>query len=411
MPLFSIPLSGLQASSEALSIISNNLANINTDSYKDQNVSFKDLFYQSMGTNGAGDPMQVGNGAAVASITSSFNNGSLNNTGVPTNMAISGDGFFVTQKAGTQQYTRDGNFTVNQSGQLVTQDGAMVLGYPAVNGVISANAVLGPLSLSQGASNPASATGSFSLDTNLDARSNVSDSFSTPLTIYDSLGNSHTLTFQFTKTGTGGWDYKVTLPGADTGNANDTTVTTGSLTFDANGNLSSPNQNITGISISGLVDGAATLNLTWDLFGAGGSSLLTQVAATSTTSQTNQDGYPVGTLQNFSVDASGIVEGTFSNGQSRQLGQVALADFSNDQGLKLGGGNNYTSTLASGDAVVGAPGTGGRGTITGGALELSNVDVATEFAKMIVAQRGYEANAKVVTAFDQVAQDTIALKQ
>ncbi|HME31683.1 MAG TPA: flagellar hook protein FlgE, partial [Terriglobales bacterium] len=405
MPLFSIPLSGLSAASEALSVISNNLANLNTDSYKDQNVSFQDLFYQQLGTSGSGDPMQTGNGVTTAAISSNFTDGGLDTTSVPTDMAITGNGFFVTQQNGVTQYTRDGNFTTNSSGQLVTQDGQLVMAYPVVGGVVSSTSAVGPLNVSQSVTNPPSATTSFALNTNLNASANAGDSSSTPLTVYDSLGNSHILTFQFTKTGSNGWNYSATLPGADTGSPNPTVVTSGSLTFDGNGNLTSPTSNVTGISVTGLADGASAMTMTWSLFGSNGSSNLTQLATTSAPSTTSQNGFPAGALQSFTVDSSGVVEGVFSSGQSRQIGQVALASFANDQGLQRVGDNNYVATLASGEASVGAPGSGGRGTITGGALELSNVDVATEFAKMIVAQRSYEANAKVVTTFDQVAQD------
>ena len=419
MPLFSIPLSGLSAASQALSVISNNLANLNTDSYKDQSVSFQDLFYQQLGSSGSGDPIQTGNGVTTAAISSNFTDGGLDTTSVPTDMAITGNGFFVTQQNGMTQYTRDGNFTTNSTGQLVTQNGQQVMAYPVVGGKVSATSGVGALNVSQSVTNPPQETSSFALNTNLNASANVTDSTSVPLTVYDSLGSPHILTFKFTKTGPDNWDYDVTLPAIDTDpnalpTATPTDITSGKLTFKDDGTLDLPNSTVTSpFTVPTAVpppfsDGAnATkpLSLTWDL------SNLTQLATTSAPSTTSQNGYPSGALQSFSVDSTGVVEGVFSSGQSRQIGQIALASFANDQGLQRVGSNNYAPTLASGDPSVGTPGTGGRGTITGGALELSNVDVATEFAKMIVAQRGYEANAKVVTTFDQVAQDTIALKQ
>jgi flagellar hook protein FlgE len=183
------------------------------------------------------------------------------------------------------------------------------------------------------------------------------------------------------------------------------------LQFDSSGKLTSPAGNVTGIKIPGLADGAADMDITWDLYDTSGNPLLSQVASQSTQSSTFQNGYSSGTLLSFSIGGDGMIQGTFSNGQTSAIAQLALANFANEQGLQRAGANSYLATLSSGAAVVGAPGSGGRGALTGGALEQSNVDIATEFAKMIVTQRGFQANAKVVTTFDQVTQDTINLKQ
>jgi flagellar hook protein FlgE len=412
MGLFSIPLSGLSASSDALNIISNNLANLNTVGFKDQTANFQDLFYQTLGTTGAGDPIQQGAGTEVGSVSTNFDNGDLENTGVPTDVAITGNGFFVTQDAtGAFEYTRAGNFTVNAQGQLVTPEGQNVMGYAAVNGVVNTGQGLTPLQIGEGQISEPAATTTMQQSTNLDASAADGTTFSTPLTVYDSLGNSHVLTFNFTKTGTNTWGYQITLPAADTGGTgNPTTVATGTLTFNSSGNLVTPAANVAGINVAGLADGAANMNLTWDLYGANNSSLMTQVASTSATSTTNQNGYASGTLQSFSIDANGTIEGQFTNGQTQAVGQIALAQFANTQGLQLVGGNSYVPTIGSGQAVVGAPGAGGLGTLTGGALELSNVDISTEFTELIVTQRGFEANARMVTTLDTVGQDTINLQ-
>ncbi|HZD31231.1 MAG TPA: flagellar hook protein FlgE [Candidatus Angelobacter sp.] len=413
MPLFSIPLSGLNAASSELSVISNNLANLNTTGYKDQETSFRDLFYQTMGSTGGGDAIQIGSGAGVESVTSNFNNGSPDNTGVPTDMAITGNGFFVTQQNGVTQYTRAGNFTVSKAGILTTQDGQAVMGYPATGGVVNAGTALAPLQVGSGLTNPANATTSVTLNANLNADTNVGDpAFSTPATVYDSLGTPHVLSFQFSKTAANTWSYQVTIPAADTGSPGpNPTVISGptTLAFDSSGNLTSPASNVAGITVSGLADGAADLNFSWDLYDSNGAPTLTQMAAPSATASTQQNGYSSGTLQGFNVDSAGVLQGTFSNGQVVALGQIAIASFANQEGLQLTGSNGYVPTLASGAAVVGAPGSAGRGNITGGSLELSNVDVSQEFANLIIAQRGYEANAKVVTTFDTIAQDTISL--
>jgi len=411
MPSFSIPLSGLTASSSALSTIANNLANLNTIGYKDQQVRFSDLFYQTVGSNGAGDPLQQGAGTTIGSIPSLFTQGNVNPTGVSTDVAIMKGGFFIVEKNGVRSYTRAGNFEVGKDNLLETADGQQVLGYPATNGVLNTQG-LSPLSLGAGTISPASATTEVQLSTNLDATAAVGTPYSTPITIYDSLGASHNLMFTFTKTGTNTWDYSVSIPAADVGGATDPTVLkTGSLTFDGNGKLTSPTGNITPINITGFVDGANDLAFSWNVLDANKNGLLTQMAAPSSTASSQQDGGGSGALVKFDIGSDGTITGAFSNGKTAILGQIVLATFADNQGLTRTGGNDFTPTLSSGQPVVGAPGNGGRGTLSGGALEQSNVDIAQEFASLIIAQRGYEANARCVTTFDQVAQDTINLKQ
>ena len=380
MPNFSIPLSGLQAASQTLSVISNNLANLNTVGYKGSQASFRDLFYQAFGTNGANDPIQVGEGVAINSVTPIFTSGNLQGTGVNTDAAITGSGFFVTQHNGVLGFTRAGNFTVNDSGQLTTQDGQLVMGYPAINGVISPTQTLAPLQVNQGQLIPGAQTTSIQTQTNLDSSAKVGD---------------------------------ITIPAADTGGAGaPTVISSGALTFNGNGTLATPASPVTGITIAGLADGATVpLNLIWNLQDASGNSLLTQTASPSATANTLQDGFGSGTLLDFNISSDGTIEGSFSNSQTLALGQIVLANFANPQGLNRVGQNSFQTTLASGAPVIGVAGTGGRGSITGSSLEQSNVDIATEFANMIVTQRGYQANARVVTTFDQLTQDTINMKQ
>ena len=412
MPNFSIPLSGMTAESTALSTIANNLSNQNTTGYKDKAVLFSDLFYQNIGTTGSGDPIQVGAGTQVGSMPSLFTQGSVSATGVPTDVAIEGTGFFAVKDAnGVINYTRAGDFSVDANNDLVTSDGQQVLGYPAINGVVNTGTGIAPLQLGAGTVSPPSATTNVQLTTNLNAAAAVGDTFSTPITVYDSLGASHVLTFTYTNTGPAAWDYSITIPAADVGATGaPTVVNSGTLTFDNNGNLLTPAANITAIAVTGLADGASDLSFNWELYNKG-TGLLTQVAAPSSTSSINQDGAGSGSLVNFSIGSDGTIVGSFSNGKTQALGQVALATFANNDGLQLQGNTDFSPTLDSGQAVIGAPGTGGRGTLSGGALELSNVDIATEFADLIVAQRGFEADAKAVTTFDQITQDTIALKQ
>lgn len=243
---------------------------------------------------------------------------------------------------------------------------------------------------------------------NLDASADVGSSPNSPITVYDSLGTAHNLTFQFSKTGANAWDYTATIPGADVGQPLPVTIASGSLTFDSDGKLTSPTGNVA-ISISGLADGASTLNFNWALTDPNGNTTISQQASPSTTSSVFQDGNSSGTLNDFTIAQDGTIQGTFTNGKSLALGQIALATFSNSEGLARTGNNNFESTIGSGAAVIGAPGAGGRGTISGGSLEQSNVDIAQEFTRMIVTQRGFQANAKVITTFDEVTQDTINL--
>jgi flagellar hook protein FlgE len=381
------------------------------DDYKDTRVLFRDLFYQSMGTSGGGDPIQLGAGTAVSAMPSLFTQGSVDSSGVATDVAINQDGFFVTQKNGVTNYTRAGNFTQNDNGFLVTTDGAQVLGYPAVNGAVNTGQGLTGLNLGTGAVSPPTATSNLQIRANLDATAAVGTSFPATVTVYDSLGAKHVLTFTFTKTGGNAWNYSISIPAADVGaTGSPSVIANGNLVFDSNGNLTTPAANVTGISIANLSDGAGTLSFTWNLHD-NTVGLLTQVAAASSTSSTQQDGNGSGSLQKFAIGSDGTVTGVFDNGRTAVLGQLVLATFANQQGLIRVGQNNFEETLASGQAVIGAPGTGGRGTLSGGALELSNVDISKEFAALIVAQRGFQANARAVTTFDEITQDTINLKR
>src|SRR6266849_1214207 len=402
MPSFSIPLSGLTASSEALSTTANNLANLNTIGYKDEQIQCSDLFYQNFGTNGAGDPIQQGAGVTVASKPSNFTQGNVTPTGVSTDVAIQGNGFFVVEENGVQTYTRAGN----TSGGLTT------------------------LALGAGTVSPATVTANVSLTSNLDATAAVGSTYSTQATIYDSLGGSHNITVTYTKSATNTWTYAATIPAADiTGAAAPVSVASGTLIFNGDGTLKSitptggaaslTNPTITVPPVPPVTnpvtpqtvfaDGANQLSFTWHVANAG-VGLLTQLAGPNSTASIQQDGTSSGTLQNFNIGSDGTITGSFSNGKTATIGQIALASFADEQGLSHQGNNDFTPTLASGQPTIGGPGTGGLGSISGGALEQSNVDIASEFAALIVAQRSYEANARVVTTFDQVAQATIALK-
>jgi flagellar hook protein FlgE len=433
MGSFAIPLSGLTAAQDDLQSVSNNLANINTDGYKDENLTFSDLFSQAGGTNGSGDPLQTGSGVSVSSTTSDFTEGTLDATGTTSNMALSGNGFFITQGAGgLPDYTRAGDFTVNNAGQLITPNGELLLGYPAVNGVVNTSAALQPLQVGS-VTSPAVATQNLNVTANLDAGAVLGTAAATTtgsLAVYDSLGGAHTLALTYTMTGPNTWSYTATVPNADlnTGGTGTTTVASGTLSFNSSGVLTSsePTGGTATVSPSAgialtippittpattFADGAAPMSVSWNLLDTAGNSTITQTATAGTTSASSQDGFASGSLSTYAVQPDGTIEGTFSSGTSLALGQVAVASFGDVEGLTSVGNNNYQATAASGSAVVGAAGTGGRGTVVGGSVELSNVDIATEFAKLIVAQQAYSANAKSITTFNQVSQATLAMIQ
>ena len=402
MPSFATALSGLESNNTALNTIANNLANMSTVGYKDQTDQFSTLFYQQLngGVNGG---VQVGVGTQVATTETDFSNGAPTSTGQATDMALQGNGFFVIDDNGQQELTRAGDFALSNNGALQTTSGASVMGYPALNGSISVGTGVQPIIVPLGQTLAAKQTGSMNIQANLDASAAVGTSVPAPVTLYDSLGAPHQATVTFTKTAANTWSYNIALPaGEATGSAG----TTGTLTFDGSGNLTSPTGTISGISFTGLSDGASNMSFSWNLNGAAGSSM-TQTAAGSNVAGATQDGYASGSYQDFSVDGNGIVSASFSNGQKEMIGQVAVATVANQQGLQATNNTAYLATMASGPAVIGTAGTAGRGIIEGEALESSNVDVSTEFSALIVAQRAFEANSKSVTTFDQATQEAI----
>jgi flagellar hook protein FlgE len=256
--------------------------------------------------------------------------------------------------------------------------------------------------------------GAATLTGGADGTTTPGGTFSEPVVVYDSLGNSHTLTFTFTKTAANTWTYKITIPAADvTGATNPVTLVngTGTLQFNPQGQLITPTANVTSISIANLKDGASSLSFTWQLFDpTTGASEVTQVAGSSNVSSSQQNGYASGALQSFTINSDGTIKGVFSNGQTLTLGQIALATFQNTQGLQLNGANTYLATLAAGIPSVGTPATGGRGTIVGQSLESSNVDMTTELSNLIVAQRDYQANARAISTADQMLNYVLTMQ-
>jgi flagellar hook protein FlgE len=404
MASFYIPLTGLESDSTSLNTIANDLANLNTTGFKDQDVNFSDLFYQQIGTAGSGNLIQEGSGVSVAAIESQFTQGSIVATGNATDVAVNGNGYFVLGEGASDIYTRDGNFGLSNTGALITQSGLPVLGYPAVGGVVNTNAPLTAINIPVGQVEPPQATSTLSMTANLDASATVGTTVPGQITMYDSLGISHVATVTYTKTAVNTWSYSIALPAGD---AAASANTTGTLTFNSGGNLIAPAADVAGINFTGLTDGAANMSFTWNILGASGAPTITQTAAASAVSTTNQNGYASGQYQSFSIQPDGTVEASFSNGQQLAVGKLALANVANPEGLQLLGDSNYATTLASGTAAIAASGTAGLGTFQGASLEESNVNISAEFSDLIIAQRAFEANSKAVTTFDTVAQETI----
>jgi flagellar hook protein FlgE len=426
MASFFIPLTGLESDSKALNTIANNLANMNTTAFKAQSTNFSDLFYQQIGTTGAGNPIQVGAGVQVAANVTDFTQGSYNTSGTSTSdMAIDGNGFFAVTDGSSTFYTRNGAFTQDTNGHLVSSGGQLLLGYPAANGVVNSNAPLAPINVPlMGEVQQPQATTQISMTANLDSAtlsSGGATSFPAEVTVYDSLGASHNATVTYTQTGTNTWTYSAAMPAADFANDVSTPIT-GTMTFDANGNLSTvtptggatqavgtaagDTSSITLNFNNPLADGANNLNLQWNLLGSAGSAMISQVNEASAVSGTTANGNGAGTCTGFTIGSDGTVTATYTSGKEI-VGQVALANVTNLQGLKPVGDSNYETTLASGPASIGVPGSGGLGSIQDSALEDSNVNISSEFSNLIIAQRAFEANAKSVTTFDTVTQDTI----
>jgi flagellar hook protein FlgE len=409
---FSTALSALAAHSTAIDVVGNNLANLNTPGFKSSVVSFHDLVTQSLGA-GLGDT-QVGFGVGTPITLREFSQGAIQTTGGTLDSAIQGDGFFVIQGPNQSvEYTRGGNFQVDKDGNLITSTGEQLQGWTQmVNGQLNTNTTPGNITIPVGTVQPPVTTKTISFDMNLNAAGLSGAStgtFATSVTVYDSLGSSHIVTATFTKDPTtpNQWNYSVAIPDADVQNPPFAPLT-GSLTFGSDGSLSASTPAPAALAISGLKDNAADMSVTWSLYN-GQTPRISQFAQPSSTSAVSQDGSPAAQLIRVAVADNAQILAQFSNGQQTVVGQLAMATVRNPESLIATGNNNYQLSARSALPAVGLPGTGGRGSVKGGAVESSTVDIAQQFTNLIVYQRGYEANSKVITAVDQLSQTTISL--
>lgn len=424
-------ISGMNANGTSLSVIGDNIANLNTIGFKGSRVAFGDVLSQTI--TGIAGSSQVGRGVLISNISPLFTQGSFETTASALDLAIDGDGFFVVAENGGRYYTRAGLFSMDRNGNIVNPDGLILQGYladPAGNitgtiGNLMIATTQAPANMTTSvnvainldAASVAPAAG-FTLDGNADGTANdpANYNFSTAITAYDSQGGTHQVTLYFVKTGANAWDVHYVhedpanpLLLVDAG--------TQALTFNPNGTLNDDNSG-TVINFD-FGAGVTTPQPIAFNFGTGtgetpsGTGLdgATQFASAFAVLNLSQDGYSAGSLRNLVISEDGIMSGVFTNGQTRAIGQVALARFIAPTELSKLGRNLYAESFASGQPIVGMAGTSGLGRVLANSLELSNVDLAEEFVKMISAQRGFQANARMISTTDELMQELVNLRR
>ena len=411
-------ISGLNANASAMTVIGDNIANVNTIAFKGNQSTFANVLSTSLAASGESN---VGRGVEFWGALPSWNQGSLENTSSPTDLAINGQGFFIVHDGnGSPFYTRAGQFHLDKNGDLVNPAGFVIQGYEIdVNGNLGN---LADVSIPGERISPPSATDFFSIDLNLDNGAAVNDTFSPTVTVYDSLGNPVAVNLLFTKLAPGAgppaipdrtWRVEASIPASagtgvtfNGGDADDL------FTFDTDGELLDPSADIT-IELA-LTNGAvASQTITWDIADDAGNPLedVTGYATPSTVTFQEQNGYPAGILSGISVDEDGVVTAAYSNGELIPVFRVAIADFPSYYGLTKRGDNLYQESLGSGQAMEGLAGQGSRGKISPMSIEMSNIDLAQEFVKMITTQRAFQANSRVITASDEILTELINIKR
>lgn len=415
-------ISGLRAHQTWMDVIGNNIANVNTTGFKVGRVRFTDILSQLVrGASGPTEqrgginPLQIGLGAVVGAVDTIHTQGALQLTGKPSDLAIQGDGFFVVSDGSQTLYTRDGAFDIGSDLRLVNpSNGFYVLGWQAdANGNVDTAVPVGPITIPIGQQLDAVPSTQITVQGNLDANQDAAATpphYVTKVSIVDSQGKRHEFYILFEKTGPNTWNYTMQEDDPRTAATEDDPefalggTTSGTLVFDADGNLDAAASSIAAVDLDSSGGGASVVSVTPDF------SRLTQLAAASTANAA-ANGAPAGSLTTFTVSQSGEVLGIYSNGVTKVIGQVALALFTNPGGLMKVGGNAYLPTVNSGEPIIGPADSGGRGKIASGYLEMSNVDLAQEFTSMIMAQRGFQANSRVITTSDEVLQELVNLRR
>lgn len=399
-------VAGLKNHQTRMDVIGNNIANVNTTGYKSSRVTFADTLNQTLtasssatDTTGGTNAKEIGLGVGVASIDTLMTSGSVESTGVNTDLCLSGSGFFVAKDGANSYYTRDGAFSFDSAGNYVTSSGLYVQGWNATNGVVNTSGATQNIKVSVDSSMAAEATATATYSGNLSSDTDTSGTVSTSLTVYDSLGTKHTVPVTLTKSATANtWSATTSSATIDGATA---TGTFTDLVFDSSGNYVSGSGSLT---LTGYANGAADSSVAVDFSG------LTQNSGESTASAST-DGYASGTLSNVAFDSKGVLTGTYSNGEKQTLAQIAIASFNNSSGLEKSGTSLYTESNNSGQAKISTiDGTSGT-TLTASSLEMSNVDLASEFSNMIVTQRGFQSNSKIITVADEMLQTLVNMKQ
>jgi flagellar hook protein FlgE len=413
MASFSTALSALAAHTTAIDVIGNNLANLNTPGFKASVVSFHDLVTQSLGA-GLGET-QVGFGVGAPVTLRQFSQGAIQSSGGPLDASIQGDGFFIVKgSAGQTLYTRGGNLMVDTDGHLTMATGEQLQGWNLEGNVLDTNLPVSDITIPVGSLKEPIATTEFSFDLNLDASATSGPPaavYSTSIEVFDSLGNTHTVTTRFEKTANPGeWDYRISFPNADLNAAG--TPTTGTIQFDSSGRMTSPAITDPPIVLdaSGLINGAADMSITWNVF-EGATPRMTQFSQPSSNSALAQNGHGAANLIRVGIGGGGKILAQYSNGEQVIVGQLAMATVRNPESLIAGGNSTFQLSARSALPAVGVPDTGGRGSVLGGTVEASTVDIAREFTNLIIYQRGYQANARMITTIDDLSQETINLKR
>ncbi len=408
--------SGIETMQTDLDTIGNDIANSETDGFKSGTAEFEDLLTEQLQPAGAAvgttvastNPTSIGAGDEVSAISTNFSEGPVTQTGVNTDVAIEGNGFLVVSQNGQTVYTRDGDLQLDANGNLTTASGGLVLGWSPGQPTTS-NPV--PLSIIPGSTEPPAQTANINLGGNLADGSTAAVTVTT--TIYDALGDAVPVDLTFTPTGAANtWSLQGTVAGA----ASPLWAAPQTIVFGNNGQVASVNGAAIGANGTSIAIANLPSNYTWsggavdlDLPAPGSQNAITQFASDQTLAVTSQDGYAAGTLDSYSIGSGGTITGSYSNGTSQSLGTIALAQFANPNGLEDVGNTDFLPTAASGNPQLGSPGTGGLGSLQGGAVEGSNVDLATELTDLIEAQTAYQANTKVVDSTSTALESLVEM--
>ncbi len=404
-------VSGLRSHQTMMDVVGNNIANVNTTGFKRSEALFQDVLSQMIhgagtptATLGGTNPAQIGLGVMVSGIAQNLAQGSLQVTNRDLDLAIQGDGFFVVDNGGEQMFTRSGSFFLDANGRLVNSDGGLIQGWNAdTTGRIDSGGAPGAMRIPIGEQNPPVVTSDVKFGGNLSADAAVGTQYFTGMSVFDEQGNPIDLDLTLEKTNNDEWTVSATYGPTQI----PIVLADNVLTFGANGELTSPADATIDVAAGGIPGlGAVTFTI-----GGAGERRITQYGGASSVAAVTQDGSAAGMLQSLRVGTDGVIVGSYSNGLVKPIGQVAMAAFSNPEGLERITGSNWRVTTNSGLAQIGTAASGGRGSVAPGTLEMSNVDLAEEFTALIRAQRGFQANSRVVTSSDELLQEIVALKR